>query len=173
MNTTLPIVNERSVETGVNVIDMENLIKRKVENLDKIKIEIRQKKEMYDDSFNSDASFQEKKKAALVATNAKKKLAVEIAKQPSVLALKKELEDLNLSKREQERGISNLLVDYTTKRPDVTQLELFDGRFAQIVKTAKLSKPKKPKKAEVPLGGLIHFLNGLSAGFDSPPRSKL
>lgn len=149
-SSTLPIVNERSVApaetTGVSIIDVENLIKRKVEAVDKIKLEIRQKKEMYDDSFNSNPTFREKKLAAKKAADEKKKLSVEIAKQPSVAALKKELEDLNLSKKQQERSISELLLDYSNKKPDAVQLELFDGRFAAIVKSAKLSKPKKPKK---------------------------
>lgn len=145
----LPIVNERSIdqsEKAASIIDMENLIKRKVEAIDKIKTERKQKKEMYDDSFYSNPTFIEKKKAATTALNDKKKIVVEIAKQPSVMALKKELEDLALSQKQQEKSVSELLLDYTGKRPEVTQLELFDGRFAAIVKTAKLSKPKKPKK---------------------------
>lgn len=145
----LPIVNERSIdqsEKAASIIDMENLIKRKVEAIDKIKTERKQKKEMYDDSFYSNPTFIEKKKNATTALNDKKKIVVEIAKQPSVMALKKELEDLALSQKQQEKSVSELLLDYTGKRPEVTQLELFDGRFAAIVKTAKLSKPKKPKK---------------------------
>lgn len=143
-----PVVNEVqvAVPAEASIIDMENLIKRKVEALDKIKIERKAKKEQYEDSFNNNPLFVEKKRAAVAATNEKKKLALEIAKEPSVKALKKELEDLALSQKQQERGISELLLDYTQKKPDVTQLELFDGRFAVIKKTAKLSKPKQPKK---------------------------
>lgn len=145
---TLPLVNERSVasEQGIAVIEQENLIKRKVEALDKIKIEIKQTKEMYNDSFNNNPTFVEKRKASDAALVERKKIAYQIAKEPGVASLKQKLDDLNLSKREQEGSISHLLMDLTTKRPEMMQLELFDGRFASIVKTAKLTKPKKPKK---------------------------
>lgn len=148
-SSALPIVNERSVaqaDAGASIIDMENLIKRKVENLDKLRIERKAKKEQYDDSFNNNPLFVEKKKAHAITTQEKKKITFEIAKQPAVAKLKQEVDDIALSIRQQEKSISVLLMDYTDKRPEVTQLELFDGRFASIVKTAKLSKPKKPKK---------------------------
>jgi hypothetical protein len=145
----IPIAAEvRTVQSGAaqEVLAIESLIKRKVEALDKIKAERRQKKEMYDDSFKSNPTFVENSRKAKDAASVKKRTVLEIAKQPQVASLKKELEDLALSQRQQERSLSELLLDYTGKRPEATQLELFDGRFATIQKSAKLSRPSKPKK---------------------------
>lgn len=144
MNNIVPVVEERQ-QKAEDVIAIETLIKRKVEALDKLKAEKKQKKEMYEDSFASNPAYVEAKKKAVEVVNQKKRVVASIAVQPDVKALKQEVDDIALSIREQERGISGLLLDYTSKT-ETTQLELFDGRFASIVKTAKLSRPKKPKK---------------------------
>jgi hypothetical protein len=144
---TIPVVNERKVNTEASEIStLENLIKRKVQAIEKMKLERKNKKQMYDDSFLSSPIFQENKKKADEASTVKKKTVAEIAKQPAVAGLLKEVQDISLDIKREERLLSDYLLDYTGKMPTVTQLELFDGKFANIVKTAKLSRPKKPKK---------------------------
>lgn len=122
---------------NVQMDDRESLIKKHVESMDKLKDEIKTKREMYADSFNNNPTYREHAEKVKEASKTKASVKLQIAKQPSVASLEHELKDLRYDLREKQRTLGDLLVDYT-EETGATQLELFSGKVFDIVKSAKL-----------------------------------
>src|SRR5215469_7413123 len=66
------------------LLNLEDLIKNHIEAIDKLKIELKQQREMYEDSFNSNPTYREHVEKVKDVTKAKNSVRQEISKQPSV-----------------------------------------------------------------------------------------
>jgi hypothetical protein len=138
-----PIVNERRIEHKADdLLSMEDLIKNHVKKIEELKLELKQNREMYDDSFNNNPTYREHQERVKEVTKGKNSVRAEIAKQPAVAQLEQKTKDLRFDINESQKTLSDLLTDYK-EQTGATQLELFDGRTMELVTTVKLVRVGK------------------------------
>lgn len=119
------------------LLNLEELIKNHIEAIDKLKLEIKQQREMLEDSFNNNPTYHEHDEKVKEAMKAKNSVRQEIAKQPSVATLNQKVKDLRFDMNEKSKTLSDLLQDFT-EQTGATQIETRDGKVLEIVKTSKL-----------------------------------
>lgn len=120
------------------LLSMEELIKNHVKSIDDLKLEIKKKNEMLEDSFNNDAAYRELTETAKGASKEKAKYKAQIMKAPDVARLAQEIKDLRFDMREKKKTTSDLLLDWR-EQTGATQLSLFDGDY-ELVQSVKLVK---------------------------------
>lgn len=137
------IVNEIQVNQQAQAeMTLEGLIKEHVSSIQKLKEELKQNREMYDDSFINNPTFKEHSDRVKEATKAKSSVKQQIAKQPSVALLGQKVKDIRFDISEKNKTLSDLLIDYK-QQTGATQLELFDGQIVDIVESAKIVRARQ------------------------------
>ena len=138
-----PIPGQQNIEgdKATAMLSLENTIKNHVDSIDKLKDEMKQVREMYQDSFNNNPTFKEHQDRVKEVAKSKASVRAEIAKQPSVANLGQKLKDIKFDIKEKQLTLSDLLLDYK-EQFGATQLDLFGGEGV-IVLTAKLVKKSK------------------------------
>lgn len=119
------------------LLNLEELIKNHIEAIDKLKIEIKQQREMLEDSFNNNPTYHEHVEKVKEVTKAKNSVRQEIAKQPSVATLNQKVKDLRFDMNEKSKTLSDLLQDFR-EQTGATQIETRDGKVLEIVSTLSL-----------------------------------
>jgi len=119
------------------LLNLEELIKNHIEAIDKLKLEIKQQREMLEDSFNNNPTYREHEERVKEVSKAKNSVRQEISKQPSVATLAQKVKDLRFDMNEKSKTLSDLLQDFT-EQTGATQIETRDGKVLEIVKTSKL-----------------------------------
>ena len=119
------------------LLSLEELIKNHIEAIDKLKIELKTQREMYEDSFNSNPTYREHVEKVKDVTKGKNSVRQEISKQPSVATLAQKVKDLRFDMGEQNKTLSDLLQDYR-EQTGATSIETRDGKVLEIVSTMKL-----------------------------------
>lgn len=119
------------------LLSLEELIKNHIEAIDKLKLELKTQREMYEDSFNSNPVYRENVEKVKDVSKAKNSVRQEISKQPSVASLAQKVKDLRFDMNEQSKTLSDLLQDYT-EQTGATSIETRDGKVLEIVRTSKL-----------------------------------
>ena len=118
-------------------LNLEELIKNHIEAIDKLKDQLKQAREMFEDSFNNNPTYREHMDKVKEATKAKASVRSEIAKQPSVATLKQKVDDLRFDMGEQSKTLSDLLQDYKDQT-GATEIEARNGKIYAIVSVSKL-----------------------------------
>jgi|SRR5579885_3318752 len=124
-------------DAASTLLSLEQLIKNHVESIDKLKLELKQSRQMYDDSFANDPTYRELTEQAKEASKKRNQLKQQISKQPSVAQLAQKIKDLAFDLREQTKTLSDLLQDYK-EQTGATQIELANGKVMEIVSILKL-----------------------------------
>lgn len=119
------------------LLSLEELIKNHIEAIDKLKLELKTQREMYEDSFNSNPTYREHDERVKDVSKAKNSVRQEISKQPSVANLAQKIKDLRFDMNEQSKTLSDLLQDYI-EQTGATSIETRDGKVLEIVRTSKL-----------------------------------
>ena len=119
------------------LINLEELIKNHIESIDKLKIELKQQREMLEDSFNNNPTYHEHDEKVKEVLKGKNSVRMEISKQPSVATLAQKVKDMRFDINEKSKTLSDLLQDFT-EQTGATQIEMRDGKVLEIVKTSKL-----------------------------------
>lgn len=130
----VPISGEDQAATLLN---LEDLIKNHIESIDKLKVELRQQREMLEDSFINNPTYHENDEKVKDVTKARNSVRQEIAKQPSVANLAQKVKDLRFDMNEKSKTLSDLLQDYI-EQTGATQIETRDGKVLEIIRTSKL-----------------------------------
>lgn len=121
---------------------IEEMIKTHISQIDNLQEEATKYKEMIDDIFKNDETYQEHdkiaKEAARVRTNTKK----EINKRPDVADLNQKLKSVKSQKNELQEGLSDYLREYQ-RLSGSNEIEGDDGEVREIVYVAKLVKKFK------------------------------
>lgn len=134
------IVVERQVQHQADaIIGMENIIKNQFKSINELQAELKEKRAMYRDGYESSATFHEHAQKVKEASKARNSVKSELNKQPGQLRLAQEIKDLAFDLKEKKKTLSPLLLDYKGQS-GASQLELFDGRTYEIVEEAKLRK---------------------------------
>lgn len=132
----VPAVTQTSSEILLN---MEGLIKGHISTIDQLTTEAKKLKDMLDDIFNNDPTFQEHDKLAKEAAKVKQGTKQQILKQPQAADLDKKVKDLKADIKENQASLSDYLQEYA-RMAGVNEIEGDDGEVREIVYHAKLIK---------------------------------
>ena len=126
-------------ENVVGLLNLEELIKNHIDSMDKLKEELKTTREMFEDSFNNNPTYNEHLEKVKEASKGKNSVRQEIAKQPSVATLEQKVKDIRFDINEKSKTLSDLLQDYKDQTGN-TEIETRNGQILEIVSTAKLMK---------------------------------
>lgn len=132
-------VSDTGSGEAATLLNLEELIKNHIESLDKLRLELKQQREMFEDSFNTNPTYHEHMEKVAEVTKAKNSVRQEIAKQPSVSMLAQKVKDLRFDMNEKNKTLSDLLQDYR-EQTGATQIETRDGKVLEIISTSRLVK---------------------------------
>lgn len=128
---------------AVLLVRIEEMIKTHISQIDNLSEEISKHKEMVDDIFGNDETYQEHDKIAREAAKVRSKTKQEILKRPDVADLSSKLKSLKSEKAELQEGLSDYLREYQ-RLSGLNEIEGEDGEIRQIIYVAKLVR-KFPK----------------------------
>lgn len=137
--TEIPAGNPDQANAQFN---LEELIKNYIETIGKLKNEIKDTREMFEDSFSNNPTYREASDKLKDVSKARNSIRQQIAKQPSVATIAQKVKDLRFDVNEQTKTLSDLLKDYH-EQTGATQIETRDGQIMEIVSTAKLVRKSK------------------------------
>lgn len=132
-----PTDESENINDAASFLNLEELIKNHIEAIDKLRDELKQHREMFEDSFNNNPTYREHVEKVKEVNKAKSSVRQEIAKQPSVSMLKQKVDDLRFDINEQGKTLSDLLQDYK-EQTGATQIEARNGKTYEIVSVSKL-----------------------------------
>lgn len=133
------VVADGEQNGGQILVNMEAMIKNYVAAIDKLNTEAKKLKEMLDDIFNNDPTFQQHSEAAKEAAKKKGQTKAEILKRPQAKELDDKIRTLKSEAKESQGALSDYLQEYQ-RMSGVDEIEGEDGEVRQIVYTAKLVK---------------------------------
>lgn len=121
------------------LIKIEEMIKTHISQIDSLGEEIQKRKEMMDDIFANDKTFQQHDKEAKESSRIRGNTKKEIMKRPEVADLFEKMKSLKSEKSELEGGLSDYLSEYQ-RLSGSNQIEGDDGEIREIIYVAKLVK---------------------------------
>jgi hypothetical protein len=105
--------------------------------IDKLQTEAKKQKEMLDDIFANDPTYQSHAEAAKQATKVKQATKAEILKRPQAKELNDRIKTMKSELKEQQGALSDYLQEYQ-RMSGVNEIEGEDGEVREIVYVAKL-----------------------------------
>jgi xylose isomerase len=126
------------------MLNLEELIKNHIEAIEKMKLELKTAREMFEDSFNNNPTYREHLDKVKDVQKAKNSVRAEIAKQPSVATLEQKVKDIRFDISEQSKTLSDLLQDYKDQT-GATSIEMRNGKILEIISTSRLVPSKGSK----------------------------
>ena len=125
--------------SGQILINMEAMIKNYIADIDRVNTEAKKLKEMLDDIFANDPTYQQHAEAAKEASKKKAQTRAEILKRPQAKELDDRIRTLKSEVKENQGALSDYLQEYA-RMAGVNEIEGEDGEVREIVYTAKLVK---------------------------------
>lgn len=126
-----------AADQATALLNLEELIKNHIESTEKLKNEIKEAREMFEDSFNNNPTYMEASIKLKDVAKGRNSVRQQIAKQPSVAVIAQKVKDLRFDLNEQMKTLSDLLQDYH-EQTGATSIETRKGQVMEIVSTAKL-----------------------------------
>lgn len=133
-NTDKPADND-----AILLVRIEEMIKTHMSQIDDLQEEITKRKDMLDDIFTNDETFQEHDKVAKEAAKVRSATKQQIMKRPDAAELSNKLKELKSEQSELREGLSDYLREYQ-RLSGSNEIEGNDGEIREIVYTAKLVK---------------------------------
>jgi len=124
------------------LIELENMVKGGVEQIDRLTSEIKKLTEMMASACLNDEAFRKADEEVKRLTKERQKAKYAILQQPATKQLYEKLQDLKQEKKELTGAQSEYLREYK-KISGSNQLELFDGSVMEIITVHKLIKARK------------------------------
>lgn len=138
---------KKAIDDGAEIIlNLENLIKSHITNIDKLKIEQKKQKEMLEDIFLNDPTYKQHLDKAKEAAKVKMTTKAQIMKRSDVYQLAEKIKDIHLQLKDLEVGMSDYLREYA-RLSGTNEIQGEDGEVREIVYVAKLVK--KPSRAKI------------------------
>lgn len=126
-----------------DLLNLESLVKRYVNDINLAKETLKTQKEMFDSAFLNDETYREHDRLSKEANKVKNGTKQQIMRQPSVALLDEKIKDLRFQLQELQVSLSDYLSQYQ-KLTGATQIEMEDGQILEIVNNLKLVK-KSPE----------------------------
>lgn len=136
-NKTEEITSDASVLTN-----LDELIKNHVVSIDRIKADLKAQKEMFDDIFTNDSTYQQHNNKVKEAAKVRNLTKGQILKQPNVAAIAEKMKEMKSNQKELEMALSDYLREYA-RLSGANEIELPNGEVREIVYTARLVKKGK------------------------------
>lgn len=121
------------------MLNMEGLIKGLIAQNQKLDEELKKNKEMLDDIFSNDPTYQEHAEKAKEAAKVKSNTKKEILKRSQAAELDAKVKSLKSQIKENQASLSDYLQEFA-RMSGVNEIEGEDGEVREIVYTAKLIK---------------------------------
>jgi len=121
------------------LLDLENLIKSHVSGIDKRKEELKKIKEMLNEIFVNDPTYQEHEKQAKEANKIKGATKAQLMKQPNAKELGDKIKTTTSEIKETDGALSDYLREYQ-RMSGSNEIEGDDGQVREIIYVAKLVK---------------------------------
>lgn len=119
------------------LLSLEEMIKKYITRLDKLKIDVKKQKEMYDDAFLNNPTFIENTEKAKAAAKDLLVTKKNIASQPAVIQTALQLKSIRGEVKEIEQSLSDYLQEYQ-RLTGANEIEGEDGKIRDIINVAKL-----------------------------------
>ncbi len=126
------------------LLELEGLIKTYLSHIDNFKNELKEKKELLDDSFSNDAVYKEQDEKAKADTQIKNSTKMQILKTPALAEVREKIDELRTQIKEAEEILSDYLLQYQ-KATGFNEIEVDGGETMIIVSRAKLVKGTSQK----------------------------
>jgi vacuolar-type H+-ATPase subunit I/STV1 len=129
------------MSAGLSRLELESLIQRYMDDVEKLKSQIKSQKEMYNASFEGDAEYAQADEAA---KDAKKKASAakqRITQQPAVKDAEMRMSELKDEMKDVQEAISGLAEQYQTVA-GTNQIVQDDGQVLEIVRNFKVIRKK-------------------------------
>jgi hypothetical protein len=133
------ILTEAATGDAGLLLRIEEMIKTHISQMDTLQEQITKLKEMVDDIFVNDGTFQEHDKIAKEAVKVRSATKSQINKRPDVSDLNNKLRELKSEKVELQTGLSDYLREYQ-RLSGSNEIEGDDGQYREIVMSARLVK---------------------------------
>ncbi len=132
---------------AVLLVRIGEMIKTHISQIDTLAEDISKRKEMIDDIFGNDETYQEHDKIAKEAAKIRSATKKQIMKRSDVADLSNKLAELKSEQSDLRNGLSDYLREYQ-RLSGLNEIEGEDGEIREIVSTMKLVKKSyqfKPK----------------------------
>lgn len=121
------------------LMNLESLIKSHISSIARLQEEVKKHKEMLDDIFENDPTFQEHTKLVDEAAKVKKTTKQQILKRPQAAELDSKVKSLKSELKENKASLSDYLGEFQ-RISGLNEIENDQGEVMEIVYTAKLVK---------------------------------
>jgi hypothetical protein len=141
---TTAVTPSPSDNNATVLLSLEEMIKNNIASIDKLTAELREKRHMFTDSFQNDATFKANEEKAKEANVTKLQTKQQILKQPAVMQLAENIKTMSADLRERKAALSDYLLEYQRMTGAVT-IEDLDGNVREIINDAKAVKRSEKK----------------------------
>lgn len=124
---------------AMSTLELESMITRNLEEVEKLKAQLKTQKEMYDSTFENDAAFAEQSEKEKELKKAVSAVKQKLVKQPAVVDVSSRMKDIKEEIKDIQDTISGLAEQYE-KVSGNNQILKENGDVLEIVKTYKLVK---------------------------------
>ena len=131
-------------EQATVLLSLEELIRNNIDSIEKIQLELRKQREMFDDSFNNDPVYREHTERVKEVNKTKSATKQQIMKQPSVMQLSNHIKSMRQEIKERQSSLSDYLQEYQ-RMTGATEIESSSGDLLRIVNNSKLVKETAKK----------------------------
>ena len=121
------------------LLSLIELIKTNINSIDKLSLDLKKQREMFDDSFNNDPLYREQTEKVKEANKSKSATKQQIMKQPSVMQLSNQVKSLRSEIKERQSSLSDYLQEYQ-RLTGASEIENDNGELLRIVNSSKLVK---------------------------------
>jgi len=129
---------DSSAGTDVNVLlSLEEMIKNNIESLDKLRVELKSLREMFEDAFSNNPTYREHNEKVKEANKIKSQTRQQITKQPAVMQMANKIKSMRSEIKERQSALSDYLKEYQ-RMTGATEIEGRDGKIREIINDAKL-----------------------------------
>ncbi len=143
-NVNASTVTENLAGDATILLNLEELIRNHIQNLDKLREEQKKLKEMFEDAFLNNPVYRENAEKAKEAAKIKTTTRQQIASQPSVINIANKLKDITSDIKERQAALSDYLLEYQ-RLTGSNEIEDANGQILEIVNSAKLIRRSAKK----------------------------
>lgn len=135
---------EETANNQVEVLqNLEQLIKHHIKQIDDLKIQAKKHKEMLDDIFLNDATYQEHDKKAKEAARVRSMTKSQLMKRTDVYDLAEKIKEMKTQSKELQTALTDYVREYQ-RLTGVNEIEDEKGALMEIVYSVRLVR--KPSK---------------------------
>jgi hypothetical protein len=127
------------------LLSLEELIKRHISSIEKLQVESKKHREMFDDAFENSPVYRENAEKAKEAQKLKATTRQEILKQPQMIQLADRIKTMREELRDLKLALSDYLVEFQ-RLSGLREIQDEQGEFREIINSAKAIKKATKKK---------------------------